>query len=186
MAETQYVALLRGINVGGNNLIKMADLKTCFEKMGLADVATYIQSGNVLFSTPEKDKTRLTNTIEKALSDCFAYNSRIVLLTHQHLKSIVAEAPPGFGQHKDTYRYDVIFLKEPLTAAEAMQSVTTRVGVDTAHQGQAVLYFSRLSSKASQGYLTKIISLPIYQNMTIRNWNTTTALLARLEARAGN
>lgn len=184
MEETQYVALLRGINVGGNNIIKMADLKACFEQMGLGEVATYIQSGNVLFSTPETDKTGLVNRIEKALSDSFAYNSRIVLITHEHLKKIVAEAPPGFGQQKDTYRYDVIFLKEPLTAAEAMKSVTTRAGVDTAHQGQAVLYFSRLTSKASQSHLTKIIGLPVYQHMTIRNWNTTTKLLARLDARA--
>lgn len=184
MGEIQYVALLRGINVGGNNLIKMADLKACFEQMGLAEVATYIQSGNVLFSTDEKDKTGLTDRIEKALSDNFAYNSRIVLLTHQHLKRIVAEAPPGFGQQKDTYRYDVIFLKEPLTADEAMKSVTTKAGIDTAHQGQAVLYFSRLISKAAQSHLTKIISLPVYQNMTIRNWNTTTALLTRMDARA--
>jgi len=98
MVETQYVALLRGINVGGNNLIKMVDLKACFEKLSLAQVATYIQSGNVLFSTAETDKTRLINTIEKALSERFDYNSRIVLITHQHLKSIVEEAPPGFGQ----------------------------------------------------------------------------------------
>jgi uncharacterized protein (DUF1697 family) len=186
MGEIQYVALLRGINVGGNNIIKMVDLKACFEKMGLAEVASYIQSGNVLFSTPEKDKTRLINSIEKALSESFDYHSRIVLITHEHLKSIVADAPPGFGQQKETYRYDVIFLKEPLTADEAMKSVTTRAGVDTAHQGQDVLYFSRLISKATQSHLTKIVSLPMYQNMTIRNWNTTTRLLARLDARAGN
>lgn len=186
MAVTQYVALLRGINVGGNNIIKMVDLKACFEKIGLAEVATYIQSGNVLFSTDEKDKTSLINTIEKALSDSFAYNSRLVLLTHEHLKRIVDEAPPEFGQQKDAYRYDVIFLKEPLTAAEAMKSVTTKAGIDTVHQGQAVLYFSRLSSKAGQSHLTKIVSLPVYQQMTIRNWNTTTALLARMEARAVN
>lgn len=128
MEETQYVALLRGINVGGNNIIKMADLKACFEQMGLAQVVTYIQSGNVLFSTNETDKTSLINTIEKALSDRFGYNSRIVLITHEHLKRIVEEAPPGFGQQKETYRYDVIFLKEPLTAAEAIKSVTTRAG----------------------------------------------------------
>jgi hypothetical protein len=67
-AETQYVALLRGINVGGNNLIKMADLKACFEKLDLAEVATYIQSGNVLFSTTETDKTRLINTISLPLT----------------------------------------------------------------------------------------------------------------------
>lgn len=185
MEETQYVALLRGINVGGNNLIKMADLKACFEQMGFGQVATYIQSGNVLFSTPETDKTGLISRIEKALSDRFAYNSRVVLITHERLKRIVEEAPPGFGQQQETYRYDVIFLKEPLTAEEAMKSVTTRAGVDTAHQGQEVLYFSRLTSKASQSYLSKIVGLPVYQHMTIRNWNTTTRLLARLEARVG-
>jgi uncharacterized protein (DUF1697 family) len=162
----------------------MGDLKACFEKMGLAEVATYIQSGNVLFSTDEKDKTRLTNIIEKALSDRFAYHSRIVLITHEQLKRIVAEAPLEFGQQKDTYRYDVIFLKEPLTAAEALKSVTTKAGIDTAHQGRDVLYFSRLISKAAQSHLTKI-SLPVYQNMTIRNWNTTT-LLALMDARKVN
>ncbi len=186
MAEIRYVALLRGINVGGNNIIKMADLKACFEKMGFAEVATYIQSGNVLFSTAEKDKTGLINSIEKALSESFDYQSRVVLITHQHLKRIVAEAPPEFGQQKDKYRYDVIFLKEPLTADEAMKSITTKAGVDTAHQGQEVLYFSRLISKATQSHLTKIIALPMYQNITIRNWNTTTTLLALLDARVVN
>ncbi len=140
----------------------------------------------MLFSTNEKDKTSLINTIEKVLSDSFGYNSRIVLITHQHLKRVVEEAPPGFGQQKDTYRYDVIFLKEPLTAAEVMKSVTTRAGIDTAHQGHDVLYFSRLSSKAAQSHLTKIISLPVYQNMTIRNWNTTTTLLTLMDARVVN
>jgi uncharacterized protein (DUF1697 family) len=62
--------------------------------------------------------------------------------------------------------------------------VTPRAGVDAAHQGQGVLYFSRLTSKATQSYLSKIIGLPVYQHMTIRNWNTTTALLARLDVRA--
>ncbi|NCP46313.1 MAG: DUF1697 domain-containing protein, partial [Flavobacteriales bacterium] len=47
----QYLALLRGINVGGNNIIKMVDLKACFEKMGFTDVKTYIQSGNVIFTS---------------------------------------------------------------------------------------------------------------------------------------
>ena len=51
MADTQYLALLRGINVGGNNIIKMADLKACFERLGFTGVATYIQSGNILFKS---------------------------------------------------------------------------------------------------------------------------------------
>ena len=54
MIKTKYLALLRGINVGGNNIIKMTDLKACFESLGLADVFTYIQSGNVLLHQRKK------------------------------------------------------------------------------------------------------------------------------------
>ncbi len=181
MAETQYLALLRGINVGGNNIIKMADLKLCFENMGLRDVVTYIQSGNVIFKSTEKDKTKLTKKIEVGLSERFNYEARLVIVSDKQLKQTVEESPRGFGKQADKFRYDVIFLKEPLTAKEAMKSVKVKEGVDTADIGKDVLYFSRLISKASSSYLTKIIGLPIYQNMTIRNWNTTTKLLALME-----
>jgi uncharacterized protein (DUF1697 family) len=178
----QYVALLRGINVGGKNLIKMADLKACFEALGFESVRTYIQSGNVLFSTPETDQSLLTGMIEAALSATFSYTSKVVVRSEAEMKAIVAGAPKDFGSAPAEYRYDVIFLKEPLTPAEAMQSVTTKEGVDQAFSGQGVLYFSRLISRATQSRLTRIIGLPVYQSMTIRNWNTTTKLLEMMEA----
>jgi uncharacterized protein (DUF1697 family) len=59
MSIVQYLALLRGINVGGKNIIKMADLKACFESLGFSDVVTYIQSGNVLFKSADKDKVEV-------------------------------------------------------------------------------------------------------------------------------
>ncbi|MBI5950560.1 MAG: DUF1697 domain-containing protein [Chloroflexi bacterium] len=182
----QYLALLRGINVGGKNIIKMADLKAGFESMGFSNVATYIQSGNVLFQSGEKNKTVLTDRIEKELSRRFDFPARIVTVAHKELAAIVREAPDGFGKDGNSYRYDVIFLKEPLTPREAMKSVSVKVGVDTAHVGKQALYFSRLIAKASQSHLTKIIGLPVYQNMTIRNWNTTTKLFALMEERNGN
>ena len=126
----QYVALLRGINVGGKNIIKMTALKACFEELGLKDVSTYIQSGNVLFSAAGLDQARLTKRIEEALSKTFNYQSRVVVRSHKQMKEIVAKAPKGFGSDPATYRYDVIFLKDPLTAAKAMESVTTKEGVD--------------------------------------------------------
>ena len=181
MTESQYLVLLRGINVGGNNIIKMTDLKACFESMGFADVITYIQSGNVVFRSAEKDKTKLTTKIESVLSTTFSYKSRVATVTHKELKKVVEDAPKGFGKDLDKYRCDVIFLKEPLTVKEAMKNVRVREGVDSAYAGKTVLYFSRLVSRASQSYLTKIIALPMYQNMTIRNWNTTTKLLALME-----
>jgi uncharacterized protein (DUF1697 family) len=181
MKDTQYLALLRGINVGGKNIIKMTDLKTCFEDMGLSDVVTYIQSGNVLFTSADKDKTKLTNQIEKALSERFSYTSRVVVVAYRELKGIVQQAPKGFGAEPEIYRYDVIFLKEPLTSKETMKDVSVKEGVDTAHAGKSALYFSRLISRASQSRLPRIIALPIYQNMTIRNWNTTIKLLGLME-----
>jgi uncharacterized protein (DUF1697 family) len=178
----QYVALLRGINVGGKNLIKMSDLKACFEGLSLVNVRTYIQSGNVLFYADETDKASLTGQLEEGLSRTFHYDSSLALRSEEEMKDIVAQAPKGFGSEPAAYRYDVIFLKEPLSAAEAMQSVTTKEGVDQAFAGDGVLYFSRLISRASQSRLTRIIGLPVYQSMTIRNWNTTTRLLSMMEA----
>ena len=178
----QYVALLRGINVGGKNLIKMADLKACFESLGFQNVRTYIQSGNVLFDAEGSDQPGLTAQLEEALSVNFNYVSRLVLRSEAEMRQVVRRAPPGFGDDPATFRYDVIFLKEPMTAAEAMQSVSTKDGVDQAFAGKGVLYFSRLISRASSSHLTKIVSLPVYQSMTIRNWNTTTKLLQLMEA----
>lgn len=182
----QYVALLRGINVGGKNLIKMSDLKACFETLGFEDVRTYIQSGNVLFRTAAAAQAKLTEQIEKALSDTFKYPSVVVVRSHKQLKEIVATAPKGFGTQPALYRYDVLFLKEPLTAKEAMKSVSIKEGVDEAFSGKGVLYFSRLISRATQSHLTRIIGTPVYQSMTIRNWNTTTKLLNMMDASVKN
>jgi len=169
--------LLRGINVGGKNIIKMNVLKRGFEEMGFSDVLTYIQSGNVIFRSEEKDVDLLIKKIENGLSDRFRYDSRVVILSHPRLKKVVTEVPEGFGHDPGLYRYDVIFLKNATTPAEVMHQITVRDGVDQAYPGDGVLYFSRLISRASQSRLSKIMSLPVYQYMTIRNWNTTKTLL---------
>jgi uncharacterized protein (DUF1697 family) len=176
-----YVALLRGINVGGKNPIPMTGLAACFTDLGFDKVRTYIQSGNVIFGATESDQARLTALIEETLSTAFNYESRIVLRSYAQMKGIVGQAPEGFGGDPSTYRYDVWFLKEPLTATEVVQGVALREGVDQAFAGNGVIYASRLISRASQTYLTRIIGTPVYQGMTIRNWNTTTRLLQMME-----
>src|SRR3954451_14113416 len=80
-AAMQYVVLLRGINVGGNNLIKMTELKACLESRGFRDVTTYIQSGNVLFSAPASKPADLASRIETLLTRTFDYPSSLVLKT---------------------------------------------------------------------------------------------------------
>jgi uncharacterized protein (DUF1697 family) len=177
MNTGRHLALLRAINVGGSNIIKMSDLRVCFETMGLGEVATYIQSGNVIFSTKRVSKSRLTDMIEKVLDKRFSYESRVIVVSATELERVVAQAPDGFGHDGDRYRYDVLFVREPFIAREAIKDVTTNPAVDAAHAGDHALYFRRLISKASQSHLTKLVQRPVYKHITIRNWNTTTKLL---------
>lgn len=181
MSMARYVALLRGINVGGNNLIKMGPLKACFEKQGFDDVATYIASGNVLFSASATGAAKLAIGIEAALAAAFNYKASVVLRSEKEMRAIIAGAPAGFGTQPQTYRYDVIFLKAPLTAATAIEDVPRAPGVDQAVAGPGVLYFSRLIAKATASRLAKIVAMPMYKNMTIRNWNTTTKVAQLLD-----
>jgi len=180
-----YVALLRGINVGGKNLIRMPALKACFEANGFEDVATYIQSGNVLFTAPATAAAELSRRIEGMLAEAFDYLPTVVVRNRRQMHAIVDRAPKGFGSEPKKYRYDVIFLKEPLTARAAILQVPTNPAVDTGHAGTGVLYFSRLEARATQSRLNKIVSSPIYPSVTIRNWNTTTKLLTLMEQAAG-
>ena len=178
---SRYVALLRGINVGGRNLIRMPDLKACFEKRGYEDVATYIASGNVLFTAGGR-RAQLVRDVEAMLARRFGYEATVVLRTDKQMRAIVEAAPTGFGSLPDEYRYDVIFLKEPLRAAAAIGGVPTKEGVDEARPGPGVLYFSRRVARAQESRLSKLVGLPIYRSVTIRNWNTTTELDRRLQA----
>jgi len=176
-----YVALLRGVNVGGNNPIGMPSLKACFEAQGYRDVSTYIQSGNVLFTAGRSNERALTKQIETALSRRFAYRSRVVVRSLEQMTAVVQRAPKGFGRRPTAYRYDVVFLREPLTVSEALKSMTAKPGVDRVCAGAGVLYVSRSISRAAESHLRRVIGTPAYQSMTIRSWNTTRKLLELME-----
>lgn len=177
----RYVALLRGINVGGRNLIPMADLRATVETLGATDVSTYIQSGNVLFDGGSDAPATWTDRLEAALSARFGYAASVILRSHHELRRVVDGAPPDFGREPERYREDVLFLKAPLDAATALAQVPTREGVDRVVAGEGVLYFSRLAERAAQSRMSRIVGLPIYRQMTIRNWRTTTTLLRLLD-----
>ena len=182
MNENCYVALLRGINVGGNNLIKMADLRTSFGEMGFTRVETYIQSGNVVFCAKKMSKARLTEMVEQALSESFSYESRVVIVSAAELQHVVAQAPKGFGKDPDLYRYDVLFVREPYKVSEALSQVPVNPDVDSVHSGDHALYYSRLIAKATASRLGKLVQQPAYKHITIRNWRTTTKLLEMVTA----
>ena len=183
---SQYAVLLRGINVGGKNPVPMAALKTCLEDEGFEDVATYIQSGNVLLRSGLAARAAEAR-IEAALPARFSLHSavvRVLAIEHTAYRRIVAEAPAGFGDDPATYRYNTVFLMG-VSPGEALEQITARDGVDAVWPGTGVLYFRNTVAEASKSHLSRITQKPVYASLTIRNWNTTTKLLALLDAREG-
>lgn len=184
IVATRFVALLRGINVGGKNLISMADLRGELERAGYAAVETYIQSGNVLFET-DAPRSGLEASIESLLAERLGCPVLVVVRSHRQLAEVVARSPGGFGAERGVRLADVVFLKAPLSPAQAMRAVSLREGVDRAWTGPGVLYFDRLAERKAQSRLSRLVGTTPYQRMTIRNWATTTRLLALLDERRG-
>jgi uncharacterized protein (DUF1697 family) len=183
MGSNRYVALLRGINVGGRNKVPMADLREAFEAAGFRAVGTYIQSGNVLFES-DAPRGELEPAIEALVERRFGVPILVVVRSHQQLRNVVARAPAGFGEKPDVFHSDTIFLKAPLTAAQAMRVVQLRDEVDQAWPGAGLLYFARVSARRTQSRMSSIVGTPEYRQMTIRSWTTTLKILALLDERA--
>ena len=178
----RYVALLRGINVGGRNKVPMADLRATLEGGGYDAVSTYIQSGNVLFES-SRPAAGLDAHLEALIEDRFGVPIMVVVRSHRQLRAVVARAPAGFGQDPDTYHSDVIFLRAPLTSRAAMGVVQVRDDVDRAWPGNGVIYFDRVSARRTASRMGRIAGTPEYRQMTIRSWSTTTTLLSLLDDR---
>ena len=155
----------------------MDDLRRSFEELGLLNVKTYIASGNVIFCSREKDTADLVRLIEKKLSEKYKTDIRLIIISQKNIKKIIEGAPPGFGSESKIRRYDVWFIMEPLTAKEILELVKPREGVDTISGGKGVVYVSRLISMAGKSSLVRVNKMPIYQNITVRSWNTSVKLL---------
>src|SRR3989344_9303182 len=142
---TKFVAFLRGINVGGKNIIKMADLKACFEKNNFQNISTFIQSGNVLFESDPKNIQELENTLEKILSKQFSYKSTILVRSESQINDVVENVPKNWKSRKDLRCY-IAFIKEPVTSEQVLKEVVVKEGIDFVKAGPDVLYMSTLLS----------------------------------------
>jgi uncharacterized protein (DUF1697 family) len=174
----RYLVLLRGINVGGKNIISMVLLKKCLEELGFLDVSTFIASGNV-FLTSKLPTAKTKTIIETALPKAFKLESAIIkvlVLTREQLRGVIDKKPKSFGEQQDKYHSDVIFLMN-IDPAEAMSAFNPREGVDKVWKGEGVIYSQRLSSERTKSRLNAIMKSPLYKSMTIRSWNTTVKLL---------
>lgn len=173
----RYVALLRGINVGGNNPVKMAELAQVLTGVGHRDVRTYINSGNVVFTA---DQEPSESGLEALLAERFGFGIPVLVRDRAAYEATVAAAPLEFGD--DALRRDVLFLKDAVTPADALAALPALAeGVDRVWAGPRALYFARVAAKAHQSRLSKIVGTPIYRQMSARNWNTTRTLLKLLD-----
>jgi uncharacterized protein (DUF1697 family) len=177
----KYIALLRGINVGGNSIIKMYDLKAAVEKCGFSNVKTVIQSGNVIFESNESiDKATLK--MEKALSENFGVSSGMIIKTHDQFKEVLAGIPDAWKKADDLRMY-IAFVIGPVTVQEVLAEIEPKEGVDFVETGPGVLYMSTRLSGITKSRFSKLVAKKIYKSISIRNYNTVKKLLAFMESR---
>jgi uncharacterized protein (DUF1697 family) len=177
------VILLRGINVGGKNKLSMAALKEALEELGCENVATYINSGNVILDSKKSAKA-IEAEIEKVLPRKFKLDSeliRVLALPKAAYKKMVDGRPKGFGDQPGKYHSDAIFLMSG-KVADAVKVFDPREGVDELWPGKGLIYHQRLSTQRTKSKLNRIMATPFYKEMTIRNWATTTKILEMLDA----
>ena len=176
----RYLALLRGINVGGKNVIGKDDLRRCFEDLGFERVRTYIQSGNVLIRTAA-EVDELNARVEQGLSDRFAYAARAVVLSHADYTAALAAAPPAWGEAADC-RHNALFTLAGVTAAEVLAGLPpAKPDIDTIAAGPGVVFWSAPKDRITRSAFMKLPTLPVYRQVTIRNHNTVHRLAALLD-----
>jgi len=176
----KYVALIRGINVGGNSMIKMADLKKAFEKSGFTNVITYINSGNVIFESDEKNIGKITSKLEADLSQTFYFDVHLVINSMDQLEKVVANVPDLWNKISDL-RYYIAFIKEPLTPSQVIPEIEPKVDVDSVDIGPGVVYLSTKLSGLMKSGFTKLIAKKIYKNITMRNFTTVRKILGLMK-----
>lgn len=173
---TKYVALLRAINVGGNNIIKMDALRAEFEKMGFESVKTYIQSGNVLFESDLSSKLEIEKKIEKALAEKFKYNARVLIRSQKDMKNIVSNFPKIFSD--ENWKHNVIFLSDSIDSKKILQNLETKgKEIEQTVYAKGVLFWSADMNTITRSNMLKLSTRKEYKEMTVRNINTTRKIL---------
>ena len=177
---TEYLVLLRGINVGGRNKVPMKDLRAHLEQLGYDGVSTYIASGNA-FLTSDESADLVTERIEDSLVQAFHLDDELIrvrVLDRPGFQGVIENKPEHFGEQPDIYHSDAIFLMG-IDAGTALAAFNPREGVDAVWPGEGVIYSRRLSSERTKSRLSSIMASPLYKSMTIRSWSTTMNLWDR-------
>lgn len=172
---TVFVALLRGVNVGGNNMISMRSLKESFETLAFKHVTTYINSGNVVFKVKEDDARKLERKIEQMLSRDYQLNSKVVVRSLSEMAKLVKSLPRTWDGDSRR-RYNVIFLRHSIDSEKILDDLPAKSDSEEVVYRPGTILWSAQISELNRTIMLKLSSRKIFQDMTIRNLNTTKKL----------
>lgn len=171
-----YVALLRGINVGGHKRVLMADLKKVFVKIGLKNPITYIQSGNVIFESNHEDYKKIELLISKGILTTFGYNVPVMVRKVSELEDIINKCP-FYSKLINTKQLHITFLNEMPSQADVLTIQSAVVGHDKfIVDGQSIyicIEGAYHKTKLSNQFFEKKLKV----STTTRNWKTLNKLV---------
>ena len=173
----EFVALLRGINVGGKNKVPMHDLRETFEALGFEDVRTYLNTGNVIFSATAPPAR---SSLEGAIEARFGFPVKVLVLDGDTVAAVAASIPEGWVEDA-AIKCDILFLWDEIDDPAILEVLPLREGVDkvTYVPGAVIRRVER--KHASKSRMTRLVGTDLYRSMTVRNANTVRKLAALLE-----
>ncbi len=174
-----YLALLRGINVGGNSPVDMKQLKACFESLNFINVRTYINTGNVIFDTPTKNRSAILESIQNKLNETFEFEIPVLLRDKENLKALCDTFPKSWINN-DEYKTDVLFLWESYDSEDSLKLIPQNPQVDVLLYVAGSIGWCIRRDHHKESGMSKFISSPLYKNMTARNINTVRKLNAMM------
>src|ERR1051326_6497027 len=150
-----FVALLRGVNVGGNNVISMRELKESFEEAGFTQVSTYINSGNVIFTTKETDARKLERKLEQMLLKDFDLDAKVVVRSLSEMEQLVANLPASWNGDPD-WRYNVIFLRHTIDSQNILDELAPKIETEQVSYHPGTVLWSAPATDVSRTNMQKV------------------------------
>lgn len=178
-----YVALLRGINVGGNSMIPMSRLKAVFDRLSFDDVQTYINSGNVIFRTTSSDSSALTKKIEAAIKKDTGLPVSVLLKNLAEMKALVAAIPKGWV-NDGTMKCDVMFLWADVDRPSTVKLFPANPEIEDVKYVRGAVVWRVDREHQSKSRMTKVVGTDLYKKITIRNPNTVRKLYELMRSKA--
>ena len=166
-----YVALLRGINVGGKYKMEMARLKATFEAAGMKGVTTYINSGNVVFDDNRRKAATITKTLEKAIEADFGFAIKVLVRDLPTIRKIL-KALPDSWTNDSKMRCDVFFLWESFDKKDVLNELKWKPEIEDLVYVPGAVIWRIDRANVNRSRLQKMIGTDLYRGMTIRNCNT--------------